>query len=181
MLELSVAGAGSGPALFDWVVFFKNVVSSNQWHCPSSRRSSAGSDGPWTPPRMPTTRTRLRWWSAWTVWRRLCSGPGRVASTASRAGKRAVHHNSPPPVWFWTTARGRSTIYSPDLGLRLKNTDMEQNLVNSSKHCDKSTLYFWSCSLWWDDGPVENTHFIYSVILYELHVILTVWQCVHDH
>ncbi|KAA8590672.1 hypothetical protein FQN60_014613 [Etheostoma spectabile] len=90
------------------------------------RRSSVASDGTWTPPRMPTTRTRLRWWSVWTAWRRLCSRRGRAASTASRAGRRAGPPSSPPPVWFSTTARGRSPIYSPDL--ELKDTETGHNL-----------------------------------------------------
>lgn len=73
----------------------------------TARRLSAGSDGTWIPPRMPTTRTRRRWWSAWTLWRKPCSGQARADSTASRAGRKARPRRSPPPPWFLTTARGR--------------------------------------------------------------------------
>lgn len=73
----------------------------------TARRLSAGSDGTWIPPRMPTTRTRRRWWSAWTLWRKPCSGRARADSTASRAGRKARPRRSPPPPWFLTTARGR--------------------------------------------------------------------------
>lgn len=99
-----------------------------------SRHSSVASDGPWTPPRMPTMRTRLRWWSVWTVWRRLCSSQGRAALTASRAGRRARPPNSPPPVWFLTTARGRWLMCSLDLSVQLKDRDCGQNLVCTSEH-----------------------------------------------
>lgn len=74
---------------------------------PPPRRLSAASDGTWTPPRTPTTRTRRRWWSAWTLWRKACSGRARADSTASRAGRKVRPRRSPPPPWFSTTARGR--------------------------------------------------------------------------
>lgn len=87
--------------------------------CLYSRHSSAGSGAPWTHLRMPTTRTRLRWWSVWTVLRRCCSGPGKLDSTVSRAGRRVRPRNSPPPVWFSTTAKGRSLTCSLDVAALL--------------------------------------------------------------
>lgn len=83
--------------------------------CSFFRHSSAGSDEPWTPPKTPTTRTLLRWWSVWTVWRKFCSGPVRTAWTASKAGSRVGPRSSPPPVWFWTTARGSCPMFRPEL------------------------------------------------------------------
>lgn len=85
--------------------------------CSHFRRSSAGSGEPWTPPRTPTTRTRLLWWSVWTAWRRFCSGPVRTAWTASRAGRRVRPRSSPPPVWFSTTARGSSPTFRTEVRL----------------------------------------------------------------
>lgn len=98
---------------------------------PSSRRSSAGSGGSWTRLRMPTTRTRRCWWSGWTVWRRPCSGQVRAASMVSRAGRRARPHNSPLPVWFSTTARGRWLTCSTKLYLLFRDADTGQNLVGT--------------------------------------------------
>lgn len=99
----------------------------------SSRRSSAGSGGSWTRLRMPTTRTRRCWWSGWTVWRRPCSGQVRAASMASRAGRRARPHNSPLPVWFSTTARGRWLTCSTKLYLLFRDADTGQNFVGTSE------------------------------------------------
>ncbi|KAF3854229.1 hypothetical protein F7725_022284 [Dissostichus mawsoni] len=89
----------------------QRILRSHRRCC---RRSSGASGGTWTRLRTRTTRTRRRWWSVWTAWRRLCSRRGRVASTASRAGRRAGPRSSPPPAWCSTTARGRSTTCSPD-------------------------------------------------------------------
>lgn len=83
-----------------------------------ARHSSAGSDGPWTLPRMPTTRTRLRCWSVWTAWRKVCLDLDKVDWMVSRAGRRVRPRSSPPPIWFSTIARGRSLMCSPDPDLQ---------------------------------------------------------------
>lgn len=72
-----------------------------------SRLSSVASDGPWTPLRTPTTRTRRLWWSGWTVWKNVFLNQDKVDWMDSRAGRKVRLLSWPPPVWSSTTARER--------------------------------------------------------------------------
>lgn len=103
------------------------------------RHLLAGSDGPWTLPRMPTTRTRLRCWSVWTVWRKVCLDRVKVDSMVSRAGRRVRPHSSLPPVWFSTTARGRSLMCSPDPDLQPTLLRLRSVLHSSNRQFSMST------------------------------------------
>lgn len=107
------------PVLF-WLLCWFLLIALLTWyssmlpHRFADRRLLVGSGGQWTHRRMPTTRTRRRWWSVWTVWSGCCSGWARAASTASRHGRRAGPRASPPPPWCWTTASAKWLTCRPD-------------------------------------------------------------------